>query len=596
VYGVYLFVSGYGNMKVWLNNCKVMIDNQPLSNFVNVKYKAQEDHEFDKASRIQLPPMTPIMIENLEILGKVWGFLKYYHPEVAKGNYNWDYELFRILPRIAEAKDKNERNKLLNHWIDSYGKITETKGDTITDSTQFSRIIDLSWLTDKNTFDEALISKLHLIRNAKRKKSHYYIQHYYNSPANLNESREPKYPDISWEDQGFRILTLFKFWNVMEYCSSFVELTDQPWNTLLKKYIPRFLEPENKEKYEFTMRELFACINDSHDFASSPTFSLYLLPPDSFCYVFPIQLTATENGEIVVKHSSVKEFKQGDIIQKIDGKNMNEIIERYVRYVPASKRSTLVHIFILDWGLPLLLPKNSKLTVTSMRDGKEMTRTFDCNWLENKTVYNKKTNNDYENKYQFAAKKIAYIDIGTMRDDSITDFIARNRLSKGIIIDIRSRYANNMYVDQALRSWLVKGQEVFCWLSVNDKSNPGNFEIAAKMDAGTNNPDYYRGKVAILVDEGTMSFSELRSMAYRKAINSKIIGTSSAGAVGPVDHFYLPEGLFFQYAGAASYYPDWEVAQRKGVKIDIPVKQTVEDIRNGRDVWMEKAIQFIESK
>ncbi|UZF07411.1 hypothetical protein D9O39_02430 [Riemerella anatipestifer] len=28
-------------------------------------------------------------IEKLATTSKVWGFLKYYHPQVAKGNYNW---------------------------------------------------------------------------------------------------------------------------------------------------------------------------------------------------------------------------------------------------------------------------------------------------------------------------------------------------------------------------------------------------------------------------------------------------------------------------------------------------------------------------
>jgi hypothetical protein len=38
-----------------------------------------------------------ILSENqkLESLCRVWGFLKYYHPQVAKGNLNWDQQLFK---------------------------------------------------------------------------------------------------------------------------------------------------------------------------------------------------------------------------------------------------------------------------------------------------------------------------------------------------------------------------------------------------------------------------------------------------------------------------------------------------------------------
>jgi hypothetical protein len=37
--------------------------------------------------------------EDLFVLGRLWGFLKYYHPEVAKGSYSFDSCLFTILPR-----------------------------------------------------------------------------------------------------------------------------------------------------------------------------------------------------------------------------------------------------------------------------------------------------------------------------------------------------------------------------------------------------------------------------------------------------------------------------------------------------------------
>lgn len=43
-------------------------------------------------------------IKNLSNLCKVWGFLKYYHPNVAKGNFNWDEHLLTILPKIENSK------------------------------------------------------------------------------------------------------------------------------------------------------------------------------------------------------------------------------------------------------------------------------------------------------------------------------------------------------------------------------------------------------------------------------------------------------------------------------------------------------------
>ena len=45
--------------------------------------------------------------EKLETLCKVWGFLKYYHPNVAKGTYNWDNQL---IEKIKEASNQIEQD------------------------------------------------------------------------------------------------------------------------------------------------------------------------------------------------------------------------------------------------------------------------------------------------------------------------------------------------------------------------------------------------------------------------------------------------------------------------------------------------------
>ena len=61
--------------------------------------------------------------EKLESVAKVWGFLKYYHPEIANGKYNWDEELFTILPEIRSCDNSEQLSKLYIDWIDKFGKI-----------------------------------------------------------------------------------------------------------------------------------------------------------------------------------------------------------------------------------------------------------------------------------------------------------------------------------------------------------------------------------------------------------------------------------------------------------------------------------------
>ena len=63
--------------------------------------------EFANSSNIVIEQLDSMQIENLTNLGLIWGFLKYYHPNIAKGNYNWDYELFKIFPEILKSENNS---------------------------------------------------------------------------------------------------------------------------------------------------------------------------------------------------------------------------------------------------------------------------------------------------------------------------------------------------------------------------------------------------------------------------------------------------------------------------------------------------------
>lgn len=157
---ILFFYHILGEDKLWTNNWHATIDNKPLDPPLKQNAAEVEDSESNKSSGITLETLTPEMLKNLEVLGKVWGFLKYYHPSVIQDKYNWDDELFRVLPNVVSAKDKLERSEALIEWIDGLGKFKNGEEFTIADPKKYSRIIDLTWLEDESIFDENLITLL----------------------------------------------------------------------------------------------------------------------------------------------------------------------------------------------------------------------------------------------------------------------------------------------------------------------------------------------------------------------------------------------------------------------------------------------------
>ncbi len=54
-------------------------------------------------------------------LGMLWGFLKYYHPAVADGKYDWDQELFTLLPDVLAAANDQAAYAVIEAWVDRLG-------------------------------------------------------------------------------------------------------------------------------------------------------------------------------------------------------------------------------------------------------------------------------------------------------------------------------------------------------------------------------------------------------------------------------------------------------------------------------------------
>jgi hypothetical protein len=115
-----------GSGRVWADDLALFVDGKPLVQAPEVvleKTVLDTDHEFDNGSKITVTHVTQAQAQNLFTLAKVWGFLKYHHPAVTGGKLQWDYELFRILPAVLEARDRGAANQVLGAWVEHLGEV-----------------------------------------------------------------------------------------------------------------------------------------------------------------------------------------------------------------------------------------------------------------------------------------------------------------------------------------------------------------------------------------------------------------------------------------------------------------------------------------
>jgi carboxyl-terminal processing protease len=100
----------------------------------------------------------------------------------------------------------------------------------------------------------------------------------------------------------------------------------------------------------------------------------------------------------------------------------------------------------------------------------------------------------------------------------------------------------------------------------------------------------YTGPVAVLIDGGSGSTTEIFAAGLQELRRAVIVGERSAGAVLPSDMIKLPTGAIFQYAFADFRTPSGALIEGRGVAPDVEVKHTRASLLAGRDAPLEAAI------
>lgn len=99
--------------------------------------------------------------------------------------------------------------------------------------------------------------------------------------------------------------------------------------------------------------------------------------------------------------------------------------------------------------------------------------------------------------------------------------------------------------------------------------------------------------MALLIDELSMSASEVLAQRLKDAGRARVFGRRSAGAVLASTVEKLPNGDGFQYPTARFEFPSGTVVEGAGVVPDEPVHAARETLLSGRDAGFEAAVQWI---
>lgn len=517
--------------------------------------------------------------EKLTTTAKIWGFLKYYHPEVGKGKFNWDNQLIEILPKIKQAKNKQELSKIYLKWINSLGEVEICKKcNSKEDKNYFEKNFDLAWITDSTLFSKELITKLKFIEKNRFQGKHHYVSSF-EGVGNIKIKNEPEYKDFSWENKNLRLLSLFRYWNYIEYFFPYKYQMDKDWDVVLNESIPNFSNPKNETDYHLAMLELIVNINDSHGYFYSNFIS------DHFgSYWIPAKFKIINNKAIITGFynedlAKENDIQIGDVVHKVEGKEIEKILIENSKYINGSNTS----VKLRNVKGKIFNGRDNMVTITFERNGK----------IEEKKInrypfYKLNYKNPIEDKWKILDKNIGYINMGQLERNDVKEVMDSLSNTQAIIFDIRNYPKGTMY---AISEYLNESPQEFVKFTTPDLSYIGKFNWTETISCGRKNPKAYSGKVILLVNEITQSHAEFTTMCLQTSNNAIIIGSQTSGADGNVSRINLVGGFETMFTGIGVFYPNGKETQRIGIVPDIEITQTIEGIKNGKDEVLEKAIQ-----
>jgi carboxyl-terminal processing protease len=392
-----------------------------------------------------------------------------------------------------------------------------------------------------------------------------------------------------------KIAGLSLLWSQATYNFVYFDHIHLDWNKTYLDYLPKVKATRNTIEYYKVLQKFYAQLQDGHTNVFPPTElnkEFYSRPPVRTELIADrVFITGVYSDSL--EHEGVK---AGLEILQINHQPVIEYADQYVKPYIAS--STPQDLAVREFGYFLLSgPENNPLSLT-LRDAngkvweKVITRTGYRDVKQIPVVEYKLMGN------------IGYLVINNFETNKInTQFdslFAQIAQTKGLIIDIRNNGGGNSYIGYQILSSLtnqpfkIESSKFLKYSSAVHTST--RWENISVEDIKPNGKQYYSKPVVLLIGAKTFSAAEDFAVAFDYMKRGTMIGQTTGGSTGQPNSFALPGGGSARVCARKNAYPDGKEFVGIGIRPNIEIQKTIEDLIKGRDRVLDAALKEINQK
>jgi len=171
--------------------------------------------------------------------------------------------------------------------------------------------------------------------------------------------------------------------------------------------------------------------------------------------------------------------------------------------------------------------------------------------------------------------------------DAVIDVMLKQ--SKGLILDLRNNPGGFLEVAINLAGWFVEKGTVV----VKERFREPSSDRIFRANGNGALKDF---PVVVLVNQGSASASEILAGALRDLNGVKLVGQKTFGK-GTVQELHaLRDNSKLKITVAKWVLPNGDIIEKEGLKPDVEVELTEEDVEKDRDPQLEKAIEVLKNE
>ena len=404
-----------------------------------------------------------------------------------------------------------------------------------------------------------------------------------------------------------KIYGLSQIWKEASYNFAFFgQVENLNWDSCYQAYIPLVLETKTDWEYYLVLQKFVALLQDGHT---------RVFPPAQLRNKYygtatkQIKTRLIENKVIITEvfNNLLTEagLRKGMEILTIDSIDVHDYAMKYV--APYMYASTPHDLTLQIYGHFLLSGSVTEPATIKVMDFDGNTQTHAIHrqpWIMEVEIFQGEPMS-----FKLLSDNIGYLKINNFVDhrdfkpyfDSIYPNILR---TDGLIIDVRDNFGGATQMTHYVLKHLTNSNIG----TVNWKSpmyiaahkawgvNKDWYEIEGKEIEPFKDRTIYTKPVNVIADESSFSGAEDFCLGFKTINRGKLIGRKTAGSTGSPLMFNLPCGALVLICTKKDFFPDGTEFVGYGIKPDIEVKVTIEDIRNNKDEILNVAIKDIINK